>query len=105
MDQSRKYGGIEEVSTEPGVPGLLHYILDALVRSPSRSSPPAQLEGQVVHRVQFPTQINVAGAFGYIQLKTDASTCFVEFGQHSFRLADARCYQHDFISEAQMLMV
>ncbi|KAK6761549.1 hypothetical protein RB195_022570 [Necator americanus] len=28
-----------------------------------------------------------------IQLKTDASTCFVEFGQHSFRLADAKCYQ------------
>ncbi|KAK6764639.1 hypothetical protein RB195_024818 [Necator americanus] len=29
-----------------------------------------------------------------VQLKTDAPTCFVEFGQHSFRLADARCYQY-----------
>ncbi|KAK6744361.1 hypothetical protein RB195_011204 [Necator americanus] len=102
IGQSRKYGGIEEVSTEPGVPGLLHYILDALVCSPSRSPPPAQLGGQVVHHVQFPTQINIASAFGYIQLKTDACTCFVEFGQHSFRLADARCYQYDVISKAQM---
>ncbi|KAK6739093.1 hypothetical protein RB195_020895 [Necator americanus] len=39
---------------------------------------------------------------GTIQLKTDASTCFVGFGQHSFRLADARCYQYDAISKAQM---
>ncbi|KAK6744041.1 hypothetical protein RB195_011001 [Necator americanus] len=38
-----------------------------------------------------------------IQLKTDASTCFVEFGQHSFPLADARCYQYDVISKAQMV--
>ncbi|KAK6765912.1 hypothetical protein RB195_025681 [Necator americanus] len=67
IGQSRKYGGVEEVSTEPGVSGLLHYILDALVRSPCRSSPPAQLGGQVVHHVQFPTQINVAGAFGYVR--------------------------------------
>ncbi|KAK6754007.1 hypothetical protein RB195_013166 [Necator americanus] len=37
-----------------------------------------------------------------IQLKTDASICFVEFGQHSFRLADAKCYQNDVISKAQM---
>ncbi|KAK6727790.1 hypothetical protein RB195_005459 [Necator americanus] len=66
IGQSRKYGGVEEVST--CVPGLLHYILDAL-----------------------------------IQLTTDASTCFVEFGQHSFRLADARCYQYDVISKAQMV--
>ncbi|KAK6743407.1 hypothetical protein RB195_010580 [Necator americanus] len=80
IGQSRKYGGVEEGSMEPGVPGLFHYILDALVRSPSRSSPPAQ-----------------------IQLKTDAPTCFVEFGQHSFRLADARCYQYDVISRAQMV--
>ena len=63
----QEVGGVEEVSTEPGVPGLLHYILDALVRSPSRSSPPAQLGGQVVHHVQFPIQINVAGAFGYVR--------------------------------------
>ncbi|KAK6749338.1 hypothetical protein RB195_001757 [Necator americanus] len=63
IGQSRKYGGVEEVSTEPDVPGLLHYILDALVRYPSRSSPPAQLVGHV----QFPTQINVAGAFGYVR--------------------------------------
>ncbi|KAK6740795.1 hypothetical protein RB195_008942 [Necator americanus] len=121
--QGRKCGGVEEVSTESGIPGL-HYIFDALVRFPSRSFPPAQLEGQVVHHVQFPTQINVTGAFGYvrsvkrewgirdpsvqhehrldqIQLKTDASTCFVEFCQYSFRLADARCHQYDVISKAQ----
>ncbi|KAK6735220.1 hypothetical protein RB195_018412 [Necator americanus] len=117
---------------EPGVSSLFHYILDALIRFPSRSSPsfPARRSGR--HRVQFPTQINVAGAFGYvrsaerewgirdpsvahgnhllqIQLKTDACfvlfgvSCFVKFGQHSFRLADARCYQYDVISEAQMV--
>ncbi|KAK6763601.1 hypothetical protein RB195_024066 [Necator americanus] len=43
IGQSKKYGSVEEVSTEPGVLGLLSYILDALVRSSSRSSPRAQL--------------------------------------------------------------
>ncbi|KAK6749291.1 hypothetical protein RB195_001722 [Necator americanus] len=36
-----------------------------------------------------------------IQLETNAPTCSVEFGQHSFRLTDARCSQNDVISKAQ----
>ncbi|KAK6763602.1 hypothetical protein RB195_024066 [Necator americanus] len=99
IGQSKKYGSVEEVSTEPGVLGLLSYILDALVRSSSRSSPRAQLGCGVVHHVHFLTKINVAGAFGcvhsvdhewgfrgpsfthehlllQIQLKTDASTFY-----------------------------
>ncbi|KAK6765262.1 hypothetical protein RB195_025265 [Necator americanus] len=106
------------MSSEPGVLGLLHYILGGLIRSPNLSSPPAQRGGQSVYHVHFPTQVNLAGAFGYvrsverdwgirdpsvahehrllhIQLKTDTSTCFVEFCQHSFRLADARSYQRN----------
>ncbi|KAK6756480.1 hypothetical protein RB195_014724 [Necator americanus] len=33
VGQSRKYGGVEEVSMQPCVLGLLQYILDALIRT------------------------------------------------------------------------
>ncbi|KAK6735682.1 hypothetical protein RB195_018734 [Necator americanus] len=102
IGQNRNYGGVEEVNTEPGIPDY-QYILDDLITSPGRSFPRAQLEDQLVLHVHFQTQTNDAGAFEcvpsvesewvirdpsaphehrllQIHLKTDASTCFVEFG-------------------------
>ncbi|KAK6742853.1 hypothetical protein RB195_010236 [Necator americanus] len=80
IGQSRKYGGVEEING--GVFGYVRSVeREWGIRDPSVAHENRLLE---------------------IQLKTDASTCFVEFGQHSFRLADARCYQYDVTSKAQI---
>ncbi|VDO19746.1 unnamed protein product [Heligmosomoides polygyrus] len=37
------------------------------------------------------------------QLQSSIPTYTIEVGQHSLRLADARCYEHDVVSEAKMV--
>ncbi|VDP44849.1 unnamed protein product [Heligmosomoides polygyrus] len=37
------------------------------------------------------------------QLQSNVPTYAIEVGQHSLRLADARCYEHDVVSEAKMM--
>ncbi|VDP23675.1 unnamed protein product [Heligmosomoides polygyrus] len=37
-----------------------------------------------------------------MQLQYSAPTYTIEVGQHSLRLADARCYEREFVSEAKM---
>ncbi|KAK6748573.1 hypothetical protein RB195_001289 [Necator americanus] len=82
----QKYYGVEEMNTEPGVLGLFHYILDALIRSPG-------------HR----HQINVAGEFRFCRRPTQSHVLSnsVSFF-HSFISADAiaaklleRCHQQN----------
>ncbi|VDP34171.1 unnamed protein product [Heligmosomoides polygyrus] len=36
------------------------------------------------------------------ELQSNVPTYTIEVGQHSLRLTDARCYEHDVVSEAQM---
>ncbi|VDO32891.1 unnamed protein product [Heligmosomoides polygyrus] len=38
-----------------------------------------------------------------IQLQSNVPTYTIEVGQHSLRLANARCYEHDVISKPKMI--
>ncbi|KAK6760995.1 hypothetical protein RB195_022171 [Necator americanus] len=64
--QRRKYCGVEEVCTDPGVPCLLHYNLNALIRSPSRSF--------------LPTQLGDSAEDRYIHMFRRTRSAFVTFG-------------------------